>query len=52
MRFATAMSSFTFLAGTEGCTAMIIGARAIIATGMMARAGSNGSFARTEAVAG
>ena len=50
--FASATSSFTDFAGTDGCITSIIGALAIVATGTMDRAGSNGSLIRTEAVAG
>jgi hypothetical protein len=46
------MNSLTVFAGIEGCTASTIGARAIIATGTKAPAGSKGSFARTATVPG
>src|SRR5581483_2922438 len=47
-----AMNSFTVFAGTDGWTARMMGARAIIATDTNAPAGSKGSFARTATVPG
>ena len=47
-----AISSLTLFAGIDGWIANSIGARAVMPTGMIERAGSKGSLARTAAVAG
>ncbi len=42
--FARAMSSFTDLAGTDGCTTSTLGAAVVSAIGAKSRTKSNGSF--------
>ena len=44
--FAAAMSSFTFVAGTDGCTTSVLGASSSRETGAMSRSVSYGIFAK------